>query len=166
MVRISQHLYFSFSFTGSFKFHCRQGVAFDARCERLDVIAGQVQGSAANLANGSGFVCIGLESPIAEICELDPTTKCNGSECLFPELVQSPSVRFSTLCLNSPFSKQLAGRLIRCLIDFIFARLIITKLRSVYSHNQRLIFKVTVKGRANIRNIIKDYSRVAKRPDE
>ena len=43
------------------------------------------------------------------------------------------------------FSKQLAGRLIRCLTDFIFARLIITKLRSVYSHNQRLIFKVSVK---------------------
>ena len=38
------------------------------------------------------------------------------------------------------FSRQLAGRMIRCLIDFIFARLIITRLGSVYSHNQRLIF--------------------------
>ena len=76
-------------------------VAFDARREQLDVTAGQIQGTATNLVNRSGFVCVGLESPVAEICELDSTTKRNGSECLLPELVQSPSVRFSTLHLNS-----------------------------------------------------------------
>ncbi|KZR97208.1 Uncharacterized protein APZ42_008047, partial [Daphnia magna] len=74
---------------------------FDARRERLDVAIGQIQGSAFYLANGSGFVCGSLESPAAKIRKLDSTTKCGGSECLLPELVQSSSVRFSALCLDS-----------------------------------------------------------------
>lgn len=39
--------------------------------------------------------------------------------------------------------------------NFYF-HLVPTKLRNAYSHNQHLIFKITVKGRADIKNIIKD----------